>query len=123
MTCLDRLARSTLDLLNIIDQIAQAGAGFKSLADVWADTTTPHCRLILTVLAGLAEFEREPIKARTSEGRKRAKARGVHLRRPSALNRVQQREALARITAGEAHTDIARTFGVSHTTIGRLAAK
>jgi DNA invertase Pin-like site-specific DNA recombinase len=121
VTRLDRLARSTLDLLNILDAVAKAGAGFKSLADVWADTTTPHGRLILTVLAGLAEFERELIKARTSEGRKRAKARGVHMGRPSGLNRDQQREALARIAAGDAHTDIARTFGVSHSTIGRLA--
>jgi DNA invertase Pin-like site-specific DNA recombinase len=123
VTRLDRLARSTLDLLTILDGIAKAGAGFKSLADTWADTTTAHGRLILTVLGGLAEFERELIKARTSEGRKRARARGVHMGRPSALNRDQQREALARIAAGEAHSDIARTFGVSHTTIGRLAAK
>jgi DNA invertase Pin-like site-specific DNA recombinase len=123
VTRLARLARSTRDLLNILDAIGKAGGGFKSEADIWADTTTPHGRLILTVLAGLAEFERELIKARTSEGRKRAKARGVHLGRPSALNRDQRREALARIDAGDAHTDIARTFGVSHTTIGRLAAK
>ena len=71
----------------------------------------------------MAEFERELIKARTTEGRKRARARGVHLGRPSALNRDQQREALVRIAAGEAYSDIARTFGVSHTTISRLAAK
>jgi DNA invertase Pin-like site-specific DNA recombinase len=123
VTRLDRLARSTLDLLTILDGIAKAGAGFKSLADTWADTTTAHGRLILTVLGGLAEFERELIKARTTEGRKRARARGVHLGRPSALNRDQQREALVRIAAGEAYSDIARTFGVSHTTISRLAAK
>jgi DNA invertase Pin-like site-specific DNA recombinase len=79
--------------------------------------------LIPTVLAGLAEFERELIRARTSEGRKRAKDRGVHLGRPFALNRDQPREALAHIAAGEVHTDIARTFGISHTTIGRLAAR
>ena len=66
VTRLDRLARSTRDLLNILDTIAKAGAGFKSLADHWADTTTPHGRLMLTVLGGLAEFERELIKARTS---------------------------------------------------------
>jgi DNA invertase Pin-like site-specific DNA recombinase len=122
VTRLDRLARSTRDLLNVLDTIAKAGAGFKSLADSWADTTTPHGRLMLTVLGGLAEFERELIKARTSEGRKRATARGVHMGRPSALNRDQQREALARREAGEALTDIARTFGVSHTTISRLRA-
>ncbi len=101
-------------------QIGKAGAGFKSLADTWADTTSPHGRLMLTVLGGLAEFERELIRARTGEGRRRAKARGVHMGRPSVLNADQRREALARLEAGEALTDIARTFGVSHTTIGRL---
>jgi DNA invertase Pin-like site-specific DNA recombinase len=78
VTRLDRLARSTRDLLNVLDTISKAGAGFKSLADTWADTTTPHGRLMLTVLGGLAEFERELIKARTGEGRRRAQGRGVH---------------------------------------------
>jgi DNA invertase Pin-like site-specific DNA recombinase len=82
VTRLDRLARSTRDLLNILDVIAKAGAGFKSLGDAWADTTTPHGRLMLTVLGGLAEFERELILARTSDGRTRAKARGVKFGRP-----------------------------------------
>lgn len=122
ITRLDRLARSTRDLLNLLDAVAKAGAGFRSLADAWADTTTPHGRLMLTVLGGLAEFERELIKSRTSEGRQRAKARGVHMGRPPALSPHQRREALARREAGEALTDIARTFGVSHTTIGRLRA-
>jgi len=120
VTRLDRLARSTRDLLNILDAIGEAGAGFRSIADTWADTTTPHGRLMVTVLGGLAEFARELIKARTGEGRKRAQARGVHMGRPAALNRDQQQEALARREAGEPLTDIARTFGVSHTTIGRL---
>jgi DNA invertase Pin-like site-specific DNA recombinase len=123
VTRLDRLARSTRDLLNTLDTITKAGAGFRSLADAWADTTTPHGKLMTTLLAGIAEFERSLILARTSEGRARAKARGVHMGRPSALNRDQQREALARREAGEALTDIARTFGVSHTTISRLASK
>jgi DNA invertase Pin-like site-specific DNA recombinase len=122
VTRLDRLARSTRDLLNTLDEITKRGAGFKSLADSWADTTTPHGRLMLTVLGGLAEFERELIKARTGEGRTRAKAAGVHMGRPSKLTPHQQREAIARRDAGEALTDIARTFGVSHTTIGRLTA-
>ena len=123
VTRLDRLARSTLDLLNVLDRVGKAGAGFRSLADAWADTTTAHGRLMLTILGGLAEFERELIKIRTSEGRVRAKARGVHMGRRSALNQDQQREALARIEAGDALTDIARTFGVSHTTIARLKVK
>ncbi|MCK1531155.1 recombinase family protein [Bradyrhizobium sp. 182] len=122
VTRLDRLARSTRDLLNTLDVITKAGAGFRSIADAWADTTTPHGKLMITVLGGLAEFERSLILARTSEGRERAKKRGVHMGRPKALNRDQQREAIARRAAGEALTDIARTFGVSHTTIGRLTA-
>src|SRR5215475_10398173 len=122
VTRLDRLARSTRDLLNVLDAVAQAGASFKSLADAWADTTTPHGRLILTVLGGLAEFERELIRARTGEGRARAKARGVHMGRPFKLNRHQQREAIERRAAGESLTDIARSYGVSHTTIMRLTA-
>ncbi|MGA6936415.1 MAG: recombinase family protein [Pseudolabrys sp.] len=79
VTRLDRLARSTRDLLNVLATISEKGAGFKSLADAWADTTTAHGRLMLTVLGGLAEFERELIRARTDEGRKRAQARRVRL--------------------------------------------
>jgi DNA invertase Pin-like site-specific DNA recombinase len=120
VTRLDRLARSTRDLLNTLDAISRKGAAFRSLADTWADTTTAHGRLMLTVLGGLAEFERELIKARTGEGRTRAKARGVHMGRPSKLTPHQRREAIARLDAGEAQSDIARTYGVSHTTIGRL---
>jgi DNA invertase Pin-like site-specific DNA recombinase len=82
VTRLDRLARSTRDLLNVLDAVAKARAGFRSLKDTWADTTTPHGRLMLTVLGGLAEFERELIRARTGEGRSRAKARGVRFGRP-----------------------------------------
>jgi DNA invertase Pin-like site-specific DNA recombinase len=74
VTRLDRLARSTRDLLNALAAIAEQGAGFRSLADAWAETTTPHGRLMVTVLGGLAEFERSLIIARTGEGR--AMARG-----------------------------------------------
>jgi DNA invertase Pin-like site-specific DNA recombinase len=69
-------ARSTRDLLNVLTKIGEQGAGFRSLGDAWADTTTPHGRLMLTVLGGLAEFERELIRARTGEGWARAVARG-----------------------------------------------
>ena len=82
VTRLDRLARSTRDLLNVLDEISKRGAGFRSIADVWADTTTAHGKLMLTVLGGLAEFERTLIAARTGEGRKRAKDRGVRFGRP-----------------------------------------
>jgi len=74
---LDRLARSTRDLLNTLDAIGKAGASFRSLSDQWADTTTAHGRLMLTVLGGLAEFERHLILTRTAEGRTRAQANGI----------------------------------------------
>ena len=97
VTRLDRLARSTRDLLNIMAAIAERGAGFKSLKDAWADTTSAHGRLMLTVLGGLAEFERELIRARTGEGRKRAKERGVRFGRPRKLTPHQRQEALQRL--------------------------
>ena len=120
VTRLDRLARSTRDLLNILAQIAVKGAGFRSLHDVWADTTTAHGFLMLTVLGGLAEFERELILARTGEGRKRATERGVKMGRTPKLTLHQQREALQRRDAGEATREIARSFDVHHSTISRL---
>jgi DNA invertase Pin-like site-specific DNA recombinase len=119
---LDRLARSTRDLLNLTDAINQAGASFKSLADSWADTTTPHGELMLTILGGLAQFERTLIAARTGEGRTRAKARGVKFGRPRKLSAHQRQEAIARIDAGENLADIARSYNVDATTIGRLKA-
>jgi DNA invertase Pin-like site-specific DNA recombinase len=122
VTRLDRLARSTRDLLNILDAIGKAGAGFRSIKDVWADTTTPHGRLMLAVLGGLAEFERELIRARTDDGRKRAKARGVRFGRPAALTPHQRREAIQRLSDGAVQADLARSYGVSQATISRLAA-
>jgi DNA invertase Pin-like site-specific DNA recombinase len=118
---LDRLARSTRDLLNILDDVAKTGASFRSLHDVWADTTTPHGKLLLTVLAGLAEFERTLIFKRTSEGRTRAKERGVRFGRPHSLTPHQQKEAIERIRNGEGLADIARSYAVSHQTVWRLA--
>jgi DNA invertase Pin-like site-specific DNA recombinase len=120
VTRLDRLARSTRDLLNLLGAVAEKGAGFKSLRDTWADTTTAHGRLMLTVLGGLAEFERELIRTRTGEGRQRAKARGVVMGRKPKLTIHQRREAIARREAGEVLTDIARSYNVSHSTISRL---
>lgn len=123
VTRLDRLARSTRDLLNTIAGIADRQAGFRSLGDAWADTTTAHGRLMLTVLGGLAEFERDLIRARTGEGRERAKARGVRMGRKPKLTPHQIREAIKRRDHdGETIRDIARTFNVSHSTISRLKA-
>ena len=103
VTKLDRLARSTWDLLNTLATIGEAGASFKSLGE-----TTPHGRLMLTVLGGLAEFVRHLILSRTNEGRVRAKARGVRFGRKPKLTKHQQAEALARTAKGETLTAIAK---------------
>jgi DNA invertase Pin-like site-specific DNA recombinase len=121
VTRLDRLARSTRDLLNTLDTVTKAGAGFRSIGDAWADTTTAHGRLMLTVLGGLAEFERELIRARTGEGRARAVANGVKLGRKPTLTHHQRTEAIKRINAGkETLGEIARSYNVSRWTIARL---
>ena len=121
VTRLDRLARSTRDLLNILAAIAEKRAGFRSLGDSWADTTTALGHLMLTVLGGLAEFERDLIRARTSEGRARAVANGVKLGRKPTLTPHQQREAIRRLRAGkETLGEIARSYDVSRWTISRL---
>ncbi len=121
VTRLDRLARSTRDLLNTLATITSKGAGFRSLHDTWADTTTAHGRLMLTVLGGLAEFERELIRARTGEGRERAKANGVKMGRKPKLTQHQQREAIKRRDNGEPVRKIARSYAVSHSMISRLS--
>jgi DNA invertase Pin-like site-specific DNA recombinase len=120
VTRLDRLARSTRDLLNTLAAIGDGKAGFRSLADAWADTTTAHGRLMLTVLGGLAEFERELIRTRTGEGRARAKAAGKSLGRKPKLTAHQKQEAIRRRDQGEAVRQIARTYNVSPSTISRL---
>jgi DNA invertase Pin-like site-specific DNA recombinase len=121
VTRLHRLARSTRDLLNVLAAVGDRGAGFKSLKDAWADTTTAHGRLMLTVLGGLAEFERELIMARTGEGRLRAQARGVRFGRPRSLTPHQRQEAMQRLADGEVQADLARSYGVSQATISRLS--
>jgi DNA invertase Pin-like site-specific DNA recombinase len=120
ITRLDRLARSSRDLLNIVKQITDAGATFRSLKDHWADTTTAQGRLILTVLGGLAEFERELIAERTGEGRARAMAQGVVFGRKPKLTHHQRLEAIARRDAGETVASIARSYNVHHSMIVRL---
>jgi DNA invertase Pin-like site-specific DNA recombinase len=114
VTRLDRLARSTRDLLNVLASVSEKGAGFRSLANPMIDTTSPHGKLIIAVLGALAEFERSMILARTGEGRKRAMDRGVRFGRKPKLSPFQIAEALARREAGEPLTDIGRSYGVSH---------
>jgi DNA invertase Pin-like site-specific DNA recombinase len=119
---LDRLARSTLDLLTILRKVTEAGAKFRSLKDPWADTTTPHGELMVTVLAGLATFERHLIKVRTDEGRTRAKERGVRFGRKPKLTPFQRQEALQRLANGESQAGVARAYNIDPAAICRLAA-
>jgi len=102
--------RSTRDLLNTLDAIGKAGASCRSLSDQWADTTTPHGRLMVTVLGGLAEFERHLILTPTAEGRTRAQANGVRFGRKPSLTAYQRAEALRRRAAGETLVEIARSY-------------
>jgi DNA invertase Pin-like site-specific DNA recombinase len=123
VTRLDRLARSTRDLLNTLAAITAKKAGFRSLGDTWADTTTSHGRLMLTVLGGLAEFERDLIRTRTGEGRARAVARGLKMGRPPKLTPHQRQEVIKRRDQGEETlADIGRSYNVSSATISRLSA-
>jgi DNA invertase Pin-like site-specific DNA recombinase len=96
VTRIDRLARSTLDLFGIVKRIVDAKAQFRSLAEPWADTSTRTGRLMLAVLGGLADVERDLIRTRTAEGRTRAKAQGRRMGRPPSLSPAQQKEAIRR---------------------------
>jgi DNA invertase Pin-like site-specific DNA recombinase len=120
VTRLDRLARSTRDLLNILAQLGENEIGFQSLRETAIDTTTPHGRLTISILASIAEFERELIQDRIQEGRKRAVAAGTKFGPKFRLNGFQMKEALARLEAGESQSVVARTYGVSAATICRL---
>jgi DNA invertase Pin-like site-specific DNA recombinase len=122
VTRLDRLARSTRDLLNILDMISTNGATFKSLKETWADTTNAYGKLMITILGGLAEFERHLIKDRTDTGRARAKANGVKFGPKLKLNPQQRQEAIRLRDAGEPQSAIARLLGVDQSTISRLQA-
>ena len=116
VTHLDRLARSTPNLSNVLQAIAQAGASVTSLGDPWINTAGTHGELILTILRGIADFETGLMK----RGRARAKAKGVKLGRRLALTPAQCEEALQRVAAGESRRDVARSFAISATTISRV---
>lgn len=107
VTRFERLARSTRDLLDIVHGIETRGAKLKSIADAWADTTTPTGKLILTVLGGLAEFERSLIRERTSEGRERARKAGCRMGRPPKLSPYQRETALRLRSEGQDNAEIA----------------
>lgn len=120
VTRLDRLARSTRDLLDVAEHIHQAGAGLRSLAEPWADTTSPAGRMVMTVFAGIAEFERSLIIDRTTRGRVAAKARGVRFGPKFALSPEQVAHARMLVEQeGRAVPEVAALFGVHRTTIYR----
>jgi DNA invertase Pin-like site-specific DNA recombinase len=122
VTRIDRLARSTFDLFGIVKRIADAKAEFRSLAEPWADTATSTGRLMLAVLGGLADVERDLIRTRTAEGRSRAKKNGQHMGRPPRLTPEQQAEARKRRAKGATLKELARSYAVSRATISRVIA-
>jgi DNA invertase Pin-like site-specific DNA recombinase len=123
VTRIDRLARSTFDLFMIVKQILDAGGQFRSLAEPWADTATSTGRLMIAVLGGLADVERDLIRTRTAEGRRRATERGQHMGRPPALTPQQQAEARQRRAEGATLSELAKSYNVGLATISRLTKK
>jgi DNA invertase Pin-like site-specific DNA recombinase len=120
VTRLDRLARSTFDLLNILKSTAAKEAHFLSLSEPWANTSTAIGKLMLTVLSGVAEFELNLIALRTNEGRMRAKQSGVKFGPKFKLSKHQMEEIRKRREAGESCRFLARSYGVSANTISRI---
>ena len=125
VTRLDRLARSTRDLLEIADQVTLAGAGLRSLAEPWADTTSPSGKMVLTVFAGIAEFERALILDRTGAGRAAAKKRGVRFGRPKRITPEQWAHYGPLLREGSMRpTEAAKLIGCGRATVyRRLAAE
>ena len=121
VTRIDRVTRSTLDLFAIVKQIGDAGAQFRSLAEPWADTAISTARLVIAVLGGLADVERDLIRTRTAEGRARAEARGQHMVRPRKLTPRQQKEARRRRGEGATLKELAKSYNVGRATISRLS--
>lgn len=120
VTRLDRLARSTRDLLEIAERIKEAGAGLRSLAEPWADTTTPAGRMVMTVFAGIADFERSLIVERTSTGRAAAKARGVKFGPRPALSAEQVAHAHQLVERdAKPVAEVAKLLGVHRATLYR----
>lgn len=117
---LDRLARSTNHLLELVEYIRMAEASFCSLSEPWADTTSHAGKMIMTVFAGIAEFERDLIRERTSAGRIAAKQRGIRFGRPKKMNEEQKLLAMRLLEENKSVSEIAKTFNVHKATIYRL---
>ena len=120
VTKLDRFGRSTRELFNLIHELGERDVGFRSLGDPLFDTTSSQGRLLLGVLAVIAEYERDLIRERTSNGRKRAMANGVKFGRKRKLSEYQRAEAMRRRDAGETIVSIAKSYAVDPAMISRL---
>ncbi|AQT05495.1 recombinase family protein [Acetobacter persici] len=121
VTRLDRLARSTFDLFSIVKTITDKKAQFYSLAEPWTDTSTSTGRLMLAVLGGLADVERDLIRTRTAEGRARAMEQGKRMGRPRQITDAQRQEITSRRQKGETLKSVATDFGISESTVSRIA--
>jgi len=119
---LDRLARSTRDLLEIAEALREGGAGLRSIGEPWADTTSPAGRMVLTVFAGIAEFERALIHQRTSTGRAAAKSRGVQFGRPLKLTPDQVVLGRRLVDEGTSTREVAKILRVHVATLYRALA-
>jgi DNA invertase Pin-like site-specific DNA recombinase len=119
VTKLDRLARSSRDLHNILHDLAQRECGFVSLGEAWCDTTTDVGRLMMTIMGGIAEFERGLIRKRCEEGIAKAKTKGTKFGRPAALDPSQRRRIAERYSAGETMAELAREYDCGEATIWR----
>ncbi len=117
----DRLSRDTTDLLVIARDMQRAGAGLRSLAEPVVDTRSDFAELVFAMLGVAAKLERRRIMERTARGRADAKAKGVKFGRKTILTQHQQKEARARVEAGEPQRSVARSYNVSQATISRLA--
>ena len=117
--CLDRLARSTRDLLDVAEQIKEAKASLRSLAEPWADTTTPAGRTVLTVFAGIAEFEQALTHQRTSAGRVAARQRGVRFGRTPKLGAEQLALARSLVNEGRPVREVAGVLECHRATLYR----
>jgi DNA invertase Pin-like site-specific DNA recombinase len=119
VTKLDRLARSSRDLHNILHELQALSCGFVSLGETWCDTTTDVGRLMLTIMGGIAEFERGLIRKRCEEGIERARRKGTKFGRPTALDESEKRMIADRYAKGETMTDLAAEYEVGLGTIWR----
>jgi DNA invertase Pin-like site-specific DNA recombinase len=119
VTKLDRLARSSRDLLNILHDLKEGSCGFVSLGEAWCDTTSDIGELVVTIMSGIAQFERKLILSRTEIGIAKARANGKKFGRPSALDVTQKRKIAERYAAGETMAQLADDYGVGEATIFR----